>query len=142
MSNTVERSLGSNNEYQAVFTDKKDNSTLGSADFINLLVAQIQNQDFNDPMDNSDMVNQMVQLSNMQMMQEMASCTKTSYAASLVGKVVTASRFSVSGDLDTTTGVVDKVSLVDDEYVFYMGEKKYTLGQIMSVEVGKTETQE
>ena len=106
--------------YNAVFTNKKDNSTLTSEDFLNLFVKQLQNQDFNDPMDNSEMMQQVTQLSNMQMMQQMASYSKSSYAMSLVGKNVTASRYSVSGKLDTTTGTVDKVSLVDDEYLFYI----------------------
>jgi flagellar hook assembly protein FlgD len=40
----------------------------------------------------------------MQAMQEMLSYSRTSYAMSLVGKTVTASRYTVSGELDTTTG--------------------------------------
>ena len=63
----------------------------------------------------------------------MASHSKTNYAMSMVGKNVTASRFTVSGDLDTTTGMVEKVSLVDNEYIMYIGDKKYTSEQIMSV---------
>lgn len=134
MSNSTDRVLGGSNQYNAVFTDKKDNSKLEQADFIKLMVAQMQNQDFTDPMDNSQMVNQMVQFSNMQQMQEMAEYSKTSYAMSLVGKMVTASRYTLAGGLDTTTGVVQKMSLVDNEYVVYVGGKKYTLAQIMSVQ--------
>lgn len=134
LSNSVERTLGTGNRYDAVFTDKKDNSTMDQADFLKLMVAQMQNQDFTNPMDNSAMVDQMVQFSNMQMMQEMAGYAKTNYALSLVGKMATASRFTVSGELDTTTGVVEKVSLTDNEYVLYIAGKKYTPGQIMSVQ--------
>ncbi len=130
------RVVGQQNQYNAVFTDKKDNSQMEQMDFIKLMVAQMQNQDFNNPMDDSQMVTQMAQFSNMQQMQEMASYAKTNYAMSIVGKTVTASRFGVSGNLDTTTGMVQKVSLVDDEYVIYVGGKKYTLEQIMSVQDG------
>jgi hypothetical protein len=70
----------------------------------------------------------------------MLSYSRTNYAMSLVGKTVTASRYSVGGDLDTTTGKIDKVSLVDDEYVFYIGSKRYTLSQIMSVQDSTTST--
>ena len=121
------------NTYNAVFTNKTDNSSLTASDFLSLFVTQLQNQDFNDPMDNSEMMNQITQLSNMQMMQQMASYSKSSYAMSLVGKNVTASRYNVSGGLDTTTGIVDKVSLVDDEYLFYIDGKTYTMEQIMEV---------
>lgn len=137
---SVERTLGGK-QYNAVFTDKKDNATMDKSDFLKLMVAQMQNQDFNNPMDNTAMVQQMVQFSNMEMMQEMAAYSKTNYALSLVGKTATASRFTVGGELDTTTGVIEKVSLVDDEYVLYIGGKKYTTAQIMSVQNGATVTE-
>lgn len=124
----------------AVFTDKKDNATLSAQDFLNLFVKQIQSQDFNDPMDNSEMMNQITQLSNMQMMQEMSQYSKSNYAMSLVGKTVTASRYTVGGGLDTTTGTVDKVSLVDNEYVFYIEGKTYTLEQVMEVKSSDEKT--
>ena len=131
---STDRVLGSSgNEYNAVFTDKTDNSAMDQSDFLKLMVAQMQNQDFTNPMDNSDMINQMVQFSNMQQMQEMANYSKINYALGLVGKTVTASRYTVSGDLDTTTGAVEKISLLDDEYVIYVGGKKYTMSQIMSI---------
>lgn len=134
MSDSYDRVLGADKTtYNAVFTDKTDNSILEASDFMNLLIVQLQNQDFTDPMDNSDMVNQMATFSNMQMMQEMASYSKTMYAMNLVGKTVTASRYTVGGNLDTTTGVVEKVSLVDDEYVLYIGGKRYEMNQIMSI---------
>lgn len=130
----TDRVQGSSNQYDAVFTDKKDNAEMDHMDFLNLMITQMQNQDFTNPMDNSQMLTQMVQFSNMQMMQEMATYSKTNYAMSLVGKSVTASRFTMNGQLDTTSGPVQKVSLVDNEYVIYVGGKKYTLDQIMSVD--------
>ncbi|MBR6552017.1 MAG: hypothetical protein IKT89_04160 [Clostridia bacterium] len=132
---TTDRVLGSTGKtYNAVFTDKNDNSTLSQDDFLKLMITELTNQDFNNTMDTSQMVNQMTQFSNMQAMNEMLSYSRTNYAMSLVGKTVTASRYTVGGDLDTTTGKIDKVSLVDDEYVFYIGSKRYTLSQIMTVQ--------
>lgn len=122
-----------NNNINAVFTNKKDNSTLNQSDFMKLMVAQMQNQDFMNPMDDTQMVDQMVAFSNMQQMQEMASYSKSQYAMSLLGKTVTASRFTVSGDLDTTTGPVQRLSLVDDEYILYIGGKKYEMSEIMGI---------
>lgn len=138
---TTDRVLGSSGTtYNAVFTDKTDNATLSQEDFLSLMITELTHQDFNNTMDTSQMVNQMTQFSNMQAMQEMLSYSKTNYAMSLVGKTVTASRYSVSGDLDTTTGKIDKVSLVDDEYVFYIGSKRYTLSQIMTVQDSNSTT--
>lgn len=132
-SNRTQGSSSTGNNYNAVFTDKSDNSVLDPSQFLNLMIVQMQNQDFMNPMDDTAYVTQMAQFANMQQMQQMAEYSKTSYALSLVGKMATASRFTVSGDLDTTTGVVDKVSLVDNEYVLSIGGKTYDLSQIMSV---------
>lgn len=135
---STDRALGQDKVYNAVFTDKKDNSMMDPDSFLKLMAAQMQNQDFMNPMDDAQFVNQMATFSNMQQMQEMASYSKTNYAMSLVGKTVTASRFTVSGNLDSTTGPVQKVSLVDDEYVLYIGGKKYELSQIMEIQAGKS----
>lgn len=133
MASTVSGASSASNKYNAVFATDSDNSKMKPSDFLKLFVTQLQNQDFNDPMDNSEMMNQITQLSNMQNMQEMASYSKSGYAMSLVGKTVTASRYNVSGTLDTTTGAVSKVSLVDGEYLLYVNGKKYSLEQIMEV---------
>lgn len=138
---TTDRVLGSTGtKYNAVFTDKADNATLTQDDFLKLMITELTHQDFNNTMDTSQMVNQMTQFSNMQAMKEMLSYSRTNYAMSLVGKTVTASRYTVSGDLDTTTGKIDKVSLVDDEFVFYIGSKRYTLSQIMTVQDSNSTT--
>lgn len=131
----TDRTLGKPNNYDVVFTDKTDNSALEKNDFIQLIVAQIQNQDFSKPADTSDMLNQMSTLSNMQMMEDMARYSKQSYAMSMVGKYVTATRNTVSGNADMTTGRVDKVAMVDDEFVFYIGDKTYKMSQIYSAEM-------
>lgn len=135
-SDRVMGSSSTGNNYNAVFTDESDNSILDPDQFLNLLVLQMQNQDFMNPMDDTTYITQMTQFSNMQQMQKMAEYSQTSYAMSLVGKTVTASRIQVNGSLDTTTGVVDKVSLLDGEYVLYVGGKTYTLSQIMSIQTG------
>lgn len=132
--NSIDRASSASSQYNNVFTSKGDNSTMEPMDFIKLLIAQMQNQDFSDPMDNSQMVTQMAQFSNMQQMQQMAAYSKTTYAMSLVGKTVTATRYTVSGAQDTTTGVVDKVTMVNNDYVLHIGDKTYSLDQISEVQ--------
>jgi flagellar hook assembly protein FlgD len=133
------RTQSTGNTYDAVFTDKTDNATLKASDFLNLMIAQMKNQDFMNPMDDTQFVTQMAQFSTMQQMQELASYSKSNYAMSLVGKTVTASRFTVSGGLDTSTGPVEKISLVDNEYILYIQGKSYTLSQIMEVQASQNE---
>lgn len=122
-----------------VTTNKKNNADLDFSDFLKLMIAQLKNQDFMDPVDDSQYMTQMTQFASMQAMNELADYSKTSYAMGLVGKEVTASRYTVSGDLDSTTGTVDKVSLVNNEYVLYIGGKTYSLDQVMQVSNPKGE---
>jgi len=140
MATTVNGVSSSSSANKSNSTTNNDNSKLSADDFLKLFVTQLQNQDFNKPMDNSEMMNQITQLSNMQMMQEMSAFSKSSYAMSLVGKNVTATRYSSNGTLDTTTGTVSKVSLVDNDYVLYVNGKQYTLGQIMEVQNGSSDS--
>ena len=138
-STSTDRMLGATKIYDAVFTDKKENANVKPSDFLNLMVAQMRNQDFMNPMDDTQFVTQMAQFTTMQQMMEMAEWAKSTYALSLVGKTVTASRFNVSGGLDTVTGVVDRISFVDNEYVLYIGDGKWNLNQIMEVLAGTPE---
>ncbi len=129
------------NNWNIVSTDKKNNADLDFDDFLNLMIVQLQNQDFMNPVDNSEYMTQMTQFASMQAMSEVASYSKTSYAMGMVGKEATASRYTVSGDLDTTTGIVEKVSLVNNEYVLYIGGKTYSLDQVMQISEPKEEGQ-
>jgi len=117
-----------------IFSDK-GTQELNSQDFLNLMMEQLKNQDFMNPADDTQFLSQLAQFSSMQYMQELANYSKQNYVSSLVGRTITASKYTVSGKLDTTTGMVDKISLVDDEYLVYIGDKSYTLNQIMEIGV-------
>jgi flagellar hook assembly protein FlgD len=121
-----------NTTYDAVFTDEKDQG-VSAQDFLTLMVTQLKNQDFMNPVDDTQYVAQLAQFATMQQMQELAEYSKSSYVASLLGKTVTASKFKVNGELDTTTGAIDKISLVDGEYTVSIGDKSYSLEQIMQL---------
>lgn len=127
---------GPGQNWDAVFTDDDYNGVTVD-DFLNLMVAQLQNQDFMNPVDDTQYVTQLAQFATMQQMQEMATYMKTNYVMSLVGKEVTAARFTVSGELQKETGRVEKISLVDNEYAVYINGKRFSLNQIM--ELGASE---
>lgn len=118
----------------AVFEEKKTGIT--SEDFLSLMVAQLTNQDFMNPVDDTQYVTQLAQFTTMQQMQEMANYTKTSYVMSLVGKQVTAAKVTVSG-LQKETGVVEGISLTNNDFTLTVNGKKFTLEQIMEIHDGK-----
>jgi hypothetical protein len=115
-----------------VFSSEKEQG-VSAQDFLTLMVTQLKNQDFMNPVDDTEYVAQLAQFSTMQQMQTLASYSKGNYAMSLLGQTVTASKFKVNGELDTTTGVIDKLSLVDGEYSLYIGDKIYGLEQVMQL---------
>lgn len=131
MGETIARA--STDSSTAIYSKKKDNSVLSATDFMKLFVKEMQSQDFTNPMDSSEMMNQITQFSNMQMIQSMADYSKSNYAVSLIGKNVTASVQKSGGGIETVSGTVDRVSLEEDNYVFYIGNKKFSIDDITDV---------
>lgn len=72
--------------------------------YLKVLAAQMSNQDFNDPMSDSEMLQQMASYSMLEGIKNMTQQSSISYASSLVGKAVTVSD---NGTYDT--GLVDSV---------------------------------
>lgn len=121
-------------EWNAVFVDEKE-QTLGMDSFLKLMVTQLTNQDFMNPVDDTQFITQMAQFSTLQAMSEMSSNMKNNYVLSLVGQEVTCAKFNVSGNLVKETGKVERVTLSDNEFALYVNGEKFTLSQIM--ELGK-----
>ncbi len=134
----VDRKKNSGQNYDMLFVEKEQSVSVD--DFLNLMVAQLKNQDFMNPVDDTQFVAQLAQFASMQQMQELAAYSKQNYVSSLLGKKVTASKFTVSGDLDTETGTVQKVTLSNNEYGIYVNGKQYSLDQIMELHEGQSET--
>ena len=122
--------------WNAVFEEKKTGVT--ADDFLTLMVAQLTNQDFMNPVDDTQYVTQLAQFTTMQQMQEMANYTKTSYVMSLVGKNVTAAKITVSGELQKETGPIEKITLTNNEFGIWVNDKKFSLEQIMEIHDGTT----
>lgn len=119
-------------KWNAVFVDESEQA-VKVEDFLNLMITQLRNQDFMNPVDDAQYLTQLAQFTTMQQMQELAEYSKTNYAMSLVGKNVTAAKFTVGGDLKKVTGPISKITLSNNEYAVYIGEEKFTLEQIMEL---------
>ena len=89
---------GSSNPYatQSYTAEANDRNTITMTGFFQLLATQLQNQDMTNPMDNSEIMNQMTQMAMVQSISSMTDAMKNmttinsqTYAASLVGQEVT-----------------------------------------------------
>ncbi len=110
---------------------KEDNLGLGFEDYLQIIVAQLQNQDMSNPTDMSDFVNQMVQYTTIQAMNEMNTLSKSSYAMSFIGKEVVIAEIDSTGNVSSSKGIVDGVSLYYEEPVFIVDGKEYPMSSIM-----------
>lgn len=123
--------------HNAVFTDKKKEG-VKIDDFLNLMVQQLANQDFMNPVDDAQYLSQMAQFATMQQMQELGEYSKSNYVMSLFGKDVTVAKIGMNGKVDSFTGPIEKVSLVNNEYTIQVKGKTYSLDQIMEIHSSAT----
>ncbi len=103
---------GIGSEYGKDLANKKrGQSGVEMADFFKLFAAQMQNQDFMNPMDNSQFLTQMAQFQTMQAMQNLEAQMHNSFAIGMIGKTVVCADYDKDGALKVTEGVVERVSL-------------------------------
>lgn len=113
---------------------------LDFSDYLQLMVQQLQNQTIDNTTDTSDMLNQLVQMSVVQMMttvqeslESLVDASTLNYAASLVGKEVTVGRYDDKGSLEEIVGVVTGTGTYQGTPVIFVNGEMYTLNSIMAV---------
>lgn len=124
---------GQTYNYDAVFASTNEDATIQLTDFLNLMVQQLSNQDFTNPVDDTQYLTQMAQFATMSSMEELASYSKSSYVYGLIGQNVTVASMSVGGNFESDTGPIEMISLVDNEYTIQVNGKTYDLSQIMQI---------
>lgn len=114
------------------------NSSAGStslemSDFLQLIVAQFQNQDPENAASSTDMLNQLVQMSVVQAITNITDATTMMYAASLVGKEVTVGEYDKSGNLQEIVGTVTATGTYNGQQVVFVDGVSYSMNSIMAV---------
>ena len=133
-------------EYQSYTVESNERNTVSMTDYFQLLAAQLQNQDVTNPMDNSEMMAQMVQMGMMQAMSSMTDAMKANtatttqtYAGSLLGQevtvMVTKEVAGIEVPTDVKYGKVEYVSFVDGNPTFKLeGDSKvYFMSYLVGV---------
>jgi flagellar basal-body rod modification protein FlgD len=124
-----------------------DSSSVATAsdiqmDYMKLLVAQLQNQNPLEPMDNKDMSSQLAQFSQLQQLEGMNSSfakvldsVERTYAVSLIGKEVSFEVETSTGESELGSGSVDQVcNGVDGEVFLVVGSNAISLEDVLIVE--------
>ncbi len=108
---------------------------LTMTDFYKLMAAQMQYQDPDNPMDTSELMATMVQSKMITALSQMTSTNVITYATSMLGKDVTLAEVDEfgRGTGEYTKATITGVSLAGDSPTLYVGDKAYSMSQIMSV---------
>lgn len=143
MADSIFDILSSSEQIQANYSkyaDKFKDSTdelVNSETFLNLLVAEMTNQDPLEPTSNTEFITQMAQFTSLQYMQDSSTYSKANYAASLVGKIATGSKMEGTG-LVTKTGVVESVTKNGSDYSVVIDGVTFDLSAISAVTANDT----
>ena len=104
------------------------------------MVAQLQNQTMDNAMDSTAMLEQLVQMSTVQMMaslqtsmQTVADATALNYAASLVGKTVTVGKLNDDNEIEEVVGTVTGTGTYQGAQVIFVDGEMYPLSNLMAV---------
>jgi flagellar basal-body rod modification protein FlgD len=111
------------------------------ADYMRLLVTQLQNQNPLEPLDNSDMATQLAQCSQLQQMEDMNASfgavldsVQRSYASSLIGKEIS---FKVTADdnsVSIQSGKVDEVVMDSGgNILLQIGNQQVSLADVTAI---------
>jgi len=110
-------------------------------DYMKLLVAQLQNQNPLEPLDNQEMASQLAQFSQLQQLESMNSSfarvlasVERDYASSLIGRDVSFLVETEAGTTEAQSGAVEQVYHdVDGDIILAVGEYTVGLEDVLSV---------
>ena len=129
---SIDSTGGSYSKYsnKVVDTTKGDEATsyMDFDSYLKVLATQMSNQDFNDPMSDTDMLQQMSSYSMLEGIKNMTSQANISYATNLVGKAVT-----VNDGHDYDTGIVESVVVSDGTPYLVVNGGKYEVSTVSNV---------
>lgn len=111
---------------------KAGNGALSLDDFLQLIVAQFQNQDPENAASTTDMMNMLVQMSVVQALSTVTDAATMLYSSSLVGKEVTVGQFK-DGKLEEIVGTVTATGTYGGEQVIFLDGVSYRISDIMAV---------
>ncbi len=110
-------------------------------DYMKLLVAQLQNQNPLEPLDNKDMTAQLAQFSQLQQLETMNTSfgrvldsVQRGYASSLIGKEVSYQTRATDGTVETRTGEVEEVTMGENgDIILTVEDTKVNLADVVGI---------
>jgi flagellar basal-body rod modification protein FlgD len=113
---------------------KDPTQSLGQMDFLNLMVEQLKNQDFNNPQSDTEFIAQMAQFSALEAQQQNLLYAQGNYATSLLGKAVKVGTVTEDSVNVADQGLVTSVFKQGEDYYVLVNNQKYKLSQVIGVD--------
>lgn len=118
-------------KYKNKFKDST-NELVNSETFMNLMIAEMTNQDPLEPTSNTEFVSQLAQFTQLTYAQDSSKYAMANYAATLVGKIATGSKMDGT-ELVAKTGVVESVTQSGNTYLVRIDGTDFDIKKITAV---------
>lgn len=118
-------------KYKNKFKDST-NELVNSETFMNLMIAEMTNQDPLEPTSNTEFVSQLAQFTQLTYAQDSSKFAMANYAATLVGKIATGSKMD-GAELVSKTGVVESVTQSGNTYLVRIDGTDFDIKKITAV---------
>lgn len=139
MANSIPGILSSEEQMKANYEKYRDKykdsneELVNSETFLNLMVAEMTNQDPLEPTSNTDFIAQLAQFTQLTYAQDSSKFAMANYAATLVGKIATGSKMDGT-QLVTKTGVVESVTQTkNNSYMVKIDGVEFDIKKITAV---------
>lgn len=99
------------NQSSSTTLTRATSQTLDQDAFLQILVAQLQNQDPMQPLEDKEFISQMAQFSSLEQLQALTQSTQMAQAFGMVGQSVETVILDASGSAQEISGVVDRAYL-------------------------------
>lgn len=113
--------------------ETRGTNDLGKDAFLQLLVAEMKNQDPLEPTTNTEWISQLATFSQLEELQSLTGTTEKTQIFSLIGKQVTVSTTDANGKTHLKSGTVDYVSTQGGETKFSVNGSLYSMENLYSV---------
>lgn len=108
-------------------------SSLDKDAFLQLLVTQMRYQDPLEPTDNTEYMSQLAQFSQLEAVNNLSTSFSTSQALGLVGQYVILNTKTASGDPKQVAGLVQYVTVSNNQALLRVNDEYYTMDEFDSV---------
>lgn len=119
-----------------VYSDNKAKEytdTLNKDAFLKLLVTQLRYQNPLEPMDDKEFISQMAQFSSLEQAQNTNKIARINSAYGMVGKLISATISTETGELQEVAGIVDSVRIIGNEAYLVVDSKEVPYESVKEV---------